>query len=107
MTTMTSTPTESWATYMKSLRGQWSIDPVHNGKQGRILAFRPDADDATRGVYVELDVNTGKCSAGRYEDAYPHIGEAFFMPNWEQKFTPSADLAERMFVRLGLNNFRV
>lgn len=92
----------TWSSYMKSLRGKWSVDPIHNGSSGRILAFRPDADDATRGVYVELDVRTGRCSAGRYEDAVPHLGDAFFRPKWEQRFPPHADLAARMFVRLGL-----
>lgn len=106
--TTTTTSTEStwtesnWSAYMRSLRGTWSVDPVHNGSSGRLLVFRPDQDDATRGVYVELDTRTGKCSAGRYEDAVPHLGDAFFLPRWTHHFPPTKELAARMFARLGL-----
>lgn len=106
MTAAATIPTEydhhAWAAYMRSLRGKWSVDPVHNGTSGRLLAFRPDQDDATRGAYVELDTRTGKCSAGRYEDAVPHLGDALFLPRWSATFPPTKELAARMFVRLGL-----
>lgn len=108
MTTTTTLPADydhhAWAAYMRGLRGTWALDPVHNGSNGRLLAFRPDQDDATRGVYVELNTGTGKCSAGRYEDAVPHLGDALFLPRWSATFPPTQELAARLFVRLGLGS---
>lgn len=93
----------TWGEYMKSLRGHWAIDPVHNGANGRLLAFHPNTDDHTCGVYVELNTHTGKCSAGMYEGAIPHLGDAAFFPKWERKFPPTRELAANLFVRLGLS----
>lgn len=75
-----------WVEYMKSRRGKWTLDPVHNGKQGMdFLAFCPNRSDASRGVYVSLR-RDGSCSSGVYEGAFPHIGEAIFQSRWTKRF---------------------
>ena len=66
----------AWSTYMKSRKGLWSIDPVHNGEDRDLIAFCPDRNDHSKGVCVMIDGPT--IESGRYEDAYTHMGDASF-----------------------------
>ncbi len=86
---------EAWSKHMRSRRGKWSLDQIHNGKNGqRLLAYLPDADDHTKGSY--LDVTTaGVMTAGTFEGAIPHIGEACFTVLW-RKVCPSMDDAKNI-----------
>lgn len=70
----------AWSQHMKSRRGQWTIDQVHNGVFGnRLLAYLPDADGQGSYITVALD---GVMSSGRYRDAIPSIGDAIFSQKW-------------------------
>lgn len=57
---------KAWSDYMRASRGLWTIDPVHNGKERDLIAFRPDMTDPSRGVCVVVDGPT--IWAGGYED---------------------------------------
>ena len=70
----------AWQDYMKSRRGKWSIDPIHNGTDRDLIAFVPSRDDHAKGVYVAIDGPT--VTAGHYEDGDPHITEGMFTVEW-------------------------
>lgn len=67
---------KAWADYMKSCRGLWTIDPIHNGDARDLIAFRPDLADETKGVYISVDGN--EITAGRYDNAYPTLTDGEF-----------------------------
>ena len=71
---------EAWSSYMKSRKGTWTIDLIHDGQLRDLIAFVSDRDDHTRGVYVSAHGAT--IEAGRYEDAITHMGDAIFEPRW-------------------------
>ena len=101
----TSSATEdyvAWERFMRSRRGRWTVDPIHDGEAGRrLLCFCPDATDETRGVFVEVGVN-GIVRAGTYEDALPHIGDALFRPRWERDFGSPREALRVVVERLGV-----
>lgn len=76
----------SWSRFMKSCRGRWNIDLIHNGKDGQdLLMFKPHPTDPTRGVYIGVKQN-GHVTAGTYDGALPHVGDAMFYRAWEKHF---------------------
>ncbi len=69
---------------MRSRRGKWSVDQIHNGLNGqRLLAYLPDVDDCTQGSYIDVS-RDGTITAGTFEGAIPHIGEAAFTVLWRK-----------------------
>lgn len=78
---------EAWSKHMRSRRGKWSVDQIHNGKNGqRLLAYLPDPTDHTKGSFIDVNVN-GVITAGTFEGAIPHIGEACFSTLWRKVCT--------------------
>lgn len=97
-----------WKLYMREQRGRWTIDPIHNGRNGQdLLCFVVDQHDPTSGVYIRVyPVNEaevisvdddgepiigkiharGCVEAGTFTGAYPHIGEACFKSQWIHAF---------------------
>jgi hypothetical protein len=69
-----------WEAYMRSRRGRWTVDSVHDGRTRDLIAFCGDPRDPTRGVYVSASGPTAW--AGTYTGALPHIGDAEFRPLW-------------------------
>lgn len=44
---------ERWQCYMREQRGRWTVDKIHDGRNGRdMLCYVPDVHDETTGVYV-------------------------------------------------------
>jgi hypothetical protein len=92
---------EAWMAFMRSRRGLWTIDPIHNGRgAARLLAFCPAEGDASKGVYIELN-RDGACHAGDYSEAIPHIGDACFQPRWRHTFASYANGLEAVMGRIG------
>jgi hypothetical protein len=69
---------QAWTTYMKSRRGLWSIDLIHNGVDRDLIAFCPERNDHSQGVYISVSGPT--IMSGRYEEADTHLGDAVFFP---------------------------
>lgn len=94
---------QRWMEFMRSRRGQWTIDQIHSGREGSdFLVFCPTEGDETKGVFVRLD-RSGMCEAGVFEDATPHIGDASFKTRWAQAMGSDFDKAlVALRVRLGL-----
>lgn len=91
----------AWVTYMKSRRGMWTIDQIHNGVGGKdLLAYASYAGDHSSGVYVM--VNNGKVDSGTFRDAVPHIGEATFSPKWSKDFGDHNEAIATVMTRLGV-----
>ena len=80
----TTTDLEAWSKHMRSRRGKWSVDQIHDGRNGkRLLAYLPDVADHTQGSYIEVS-RDGTLTAGTFEGAIPHIGEACFHQLWSR-----------------------
>jgi hypothetical protein len=86
---MTEQEFKAWANATRRDAGWWTVDRVHNGRNGnRVLAYCGRPDDPAAGVYVAIDptvrrgalTGTYTLTAGRYQGAMPHIGEALFKP---------------------------
>lgn len=93
---------QAWIEYTRSRRGLWTVDPIHDGRDGRdFLCYAPSLDDATKGVYVMIDQD-GTAKAGTYEDAYPHIGEACFLARWNHRYASFNEAFARVAERLGV-----
>lgn len=75
---------KAWSNYMKSRRGKWSIDPIHDGQHRDLIAFLPNEKDETRGVYVSASGST--ITAGFYEDAIPTLTDGLFKEVWGMSF---------------------
>lgn len=83
---MTKEEYKRWVKFMQGCRGQWTIDHVHDGNDGQdLLLFYPHPVRQGVGVFIGVKQN-GEVTAGTYEDAFPHIGEATFQRRWSKKF---------------------
>lgn len=80
---------KTWTRYMQSRRGLWSIDPIHDGVARDLIAFCPDRDDESKGVYVA--VAGSRVTAGTYEHGIPHLTEGMFTVRWERDVGPPAN----------------
>jgi hypothetical protein len=69
---------DAWANYMRSRRGTWTIDPIHDGTHRDLLAFLPDRLNPEVGVYVSAHGRT--IEAGRYFEGFPHVTDGEFKP---------------------------
>ena len=98
---MDQTEFDGWVRQMKADRGRWSIDPIHDGQNGRdFLAYRPSHSDHTRGLYFNVS-STGELRTGNFEGAVPHIGEASFRVFWSKKFADQNEAITKMIERIG------
>lgn len=100
----------AWSAYMRTRRGKWTVDPVHNGQNGMdLMLFCPAMSDATCGVYI---LGTGcTVTAGIYHSAEPHMGEAEFQTMWGMSLLtqrhartsrqPTEDVLRMMQARMG------
>jgi hypothetical protein len=87
---------EAWMQQQRRDAGRWNVDPIHNGRdRDELLVYCPCPDDPTTGLYVSITperdrarprqcLGTYAISTGRFHDAVPHIGEAFFRPKVQQ-----------------------
>jgi hypothetical protein len=99
---MTNVEYELWRRHMLSCRGRWTRDQVHDGLDGRdLLCYVPLDGDATAGMYVDVSVD-GRATAGAFEGAIPHIGDAIFIPRWERKFVNPEEALKVLGGRLGV-----
>lgn len=74
-----------WKQWMRASRGQWTLDPIHNGQQGQtLLIFRPSPKDSTKGLFIAVD-KTGLVTAGAYRDGSPHVAEGVFFTYWQRQ----------------------
>lgn len=71
---------ERWKEWMKSCRGKWILDGIHNGVDRDMLVYCRGRYDDTRGVYIEASGPT--IIAGYYEGGGSDISEALFHPVW-------------------------
>lgn len=76
---MDATEYNAWAAWMKSCRGLWTIDPIHDGVHRDLIAFRPspDGEDGS-GSYIAVDGAT--ITAGRYEGGYSRVTDGIMIP---------------------------
>lgn len=98
---MTPTEFKAWSDDMKAARGRWSLDRVHDGRNGDLLLFLPDTTDQTKGVYVSVRGKTA--DAGVFEGAIPHIGEAVFRSRWSKEFSSHDEALKTIIERCGAN----
>jgi hypothetical protein len=75
-----------WRTWMRSRAGRWTICPIHNGVDRDLIAFIPNRDDASTGVYITASNNT--IWYGSYEGGEAHIGDALFFWEWGVSIVP-------------------
>ncbi len=97
------TPNEytKWETHMKSQRGKWSVDLIHDGQDGRrLLLFRLDRDSSIRGVYINID--GCHANAGTFDGAVPHMGDALYTPNWNRQFDSNNAAMTFVIERVGM-----
>ncbi len=71
---------DAWSKWMKSRRGTWTIDPIHNGIDRDLIAFLSDRQDETKGVFVCASGST--ITAGKYADGAPVITDGEFQVLW-------------------------
>ena len=71
----------AWKAHTKASRFTWTLDPVHNGKNGQDYLFHRGGES---GQYIS--VKNGDAIIGNFEGAYPHIGEAMFTPVYSKQF---------------------
>ncbi len=94
---------QAWTKYLKSRKGQWTTDQIHNGKDGRdLLCYLPNRDDETSGSFIQAGLD-GKLVAGTYEGAVPHIGEAAFKALWTHQAASFRHAVVLVVYRCALN----
>jgi len=99
---MNATETENWTKAMRAARGRWTVDPIHNGQNNRrLLMHLSNTSDHTKGLFVTVEQD-GHATAGTFEDAIPHIGEAAFAIKWSHKFTNQTEAISKLAERLGI-----
>ena len=99
---MTKEEFNSWAMFMKSNVGKWTVDPIHNGVDRDLLCFAGRPDDSTKGIFVSVYTD-GSWSVGRYWGACPHIGEAIFEDKSKGKADTMSLAIEHLVNCIGLS----
>ena len=85
---------------MKAVRGTWRTDIIHNGERQRFLAYAPDEDHRTQGVFIEV-THHGLMEAGTYEGANPTMGDAVFVVEWNHTYDDFNQAFNRARERMG------
>ena len=98
---MTHIEYEAWTAEMKRNAGNWKVDPVHDGTAQDLLIYCARREDPTSGSYIQ--VRGGTASAGTYEDAIPHLGEASFTSCWTHKYESYNAAIARVLENAGMN----
>ena len=98
---MTDLELKQWLAVTENSRYQWTEDEVTR-LNGRGALYYFGGED---GVYMRIQPD-GTLSIGTYEDAFPHIGEAFFTPkatqncgNFNQAFQKAIELGGQHFLQ--------
>ena len=78
---MTKQEFEDWKAHTELSTHKWTLDPIHNGKNGQNYLFHIGGCD---GQYIIID--NGDITVGDYIGALPHIGEALFQPLYNKHF---------------------
>jgi len=76
----------AWLAVTESSRFRWVEDEIVR-LNGRGAMYYTGGED---GIYMRIS-NDGKLEAGKYEDAFPHIGDAFFIPAVVKQFDNFSD----------------
>lgn len=76
---MTTAEAKAWILETEASKHAWTLDKIHCHKPDYLLYI-----GGTEGHYVSI--RDGLLTIGTYKGAYPHIGEACFMPIGRQKF---------------------
>ncbi len=63
---------EAWKQHTEATKYGWTLDPVHNGRNGQNFLFHRGG---VNGQFVEV-CDGGLIQVGNYMGAMPHIGEA-------------------------------
>jgi hypothetical protein len=85
----------AWSIVMEGSRFCWVVDPVLLANSGDFLAYRGGSE---MGRYCLIHKN-GAIEVGAYQGAFPHIGEACFVPE-EKVQAPSFEAAVNRFFEL-------
>ena len=88
---------KEWQAVTASSTNHWTVDTCQMQNTNRVLAYIGGAS----GAFVEIDA-TGKATAGRYDGAVPHIGEALFQPQHTRQYASQSEAIARIAERLGL-----
>jgi hypothetical protein len=72
--TMTPAEFEAWKKWTKESGYHWTVDPIHDGRDGRDLLLFVGGES---GKFLRFN-NWDTLEIGSYEGAVPHIGEAVF-----------------------------
>ena len=115
---MTRDEAQAWKEWTQRSDDQWQVDPCHADMKADFLCYK---GGIANGRYFEIlggrrlelyerlhgkkpalhpDPRRVKLVVGRYEDAYPHIGEALFHPSGTMYFSDS-DAAIKFMVERG------
>ena len=100
---MTANEYAEWKIEMARNRGHWKVDPVHDGDEDRmLLMYVTEVEDSTAGQYIMVQQN-GRASAGSFEGAEPHMGEAIYHEGWAHDFANYSTAVARVIERTGAN----
>lgn len=98
---MTQHEFEYWKEVMQNSRFRWVEDDITRLNGNGVLYYTGGED----GIYMRLSPD-GLLTAGTYEEAFPHIGEAIFQPKTERRYD-SFDKALEAAMGLGGKQFLV
>lgn len=90
---------DNWKAWTDTTSRTWTIDPIHDGKEGRKLLAHIGGVD---GKFVQVD--GGEIALGSYEGAIPHIGEASFRIEGKKNYL-TFDIAVTHLIEAGGLNF--
>ena len=90
---------EYWQSIMSTSENRWIEDSITRLNEGGALYYT----GGESGKYMRLYPD-GRLSAGTYEYAFPHIGEALFTPRFEQQYASKNEAFEAM-CQLGGSKF--
>ena len=97
---MTEQEFKYWTAKTQSSTNKWTEDEIYrlNGKGAFYYIGGED------GVYIEIEKD-GLLSAGTYEGAFPHIGEAMFTEDYQKQFDNFIDAFKSIIQPLGKKFF--
>lgn len=78
---MTGQEFKYWTAKTQSSAHKWTEDEIYR-LNGKGAFYYTGGED---GIYIEIEKD-GLLSAGTYEGAFPHIGEAWFKEDFQKKY---------------------